>query len=182
MTGESDLRDRGFGTPLAYAYLTEELLRDFAAFSCGDEEWQRDLREFLLEDALQQSQGRFSVTFVFYTESGEPAGFATLAAAQVSRSDAGLGRRAPYPVVPAVLIGRLGIDVTQQGKGYGQQIMALIREWSMSLPVGCRVLALQVDVRNEGAIRFYERDGFTKAPIEVQRTMQWMFYDLEARP
>ncbi len=162
--------------------LDDGLLRDFAEFSCGDEEWQTDLRDFLIEDALGQSRGRFSVTFVFYTESGEPAGFAALSAAQVSRSDTGLGRRAPYPVVPAVLIGRLGIDVTQQGKGYGQQVMALIREWAMSLPVGCRILALQVDVRNEGAIRFYERDGFTKAPIEVQRSMQWMFYDLEARP
>ena len=141
-----------------------------------------DLREFLLEDALAQARGRFSVTFVFYTSTRRPVGYVALSAAQVEREHTDLGRRAPYPMVPAVLIGRLAIDARHQSGGYGAQVMARVRDWTMALPVGCRVLALQVDVRNEGAIRFYERDGFTKAPIEVRRNMQWMFYDLEARP
>ena len=54
---------------LLFALLDEEVLRDFADFSCGDEAWQADLREFLLDDAISQSRGRFSVTFVFYTAS-----------------------------------------------------------------------------------------------------------------
>jgi GNAT superfamily N-acetyltransferase len=176
------LNDDDVGAPLVYAVLDEELLPDFAGFSCGDEAWQTDLRDFLIEDALSQSRGRFSVTFVFYTQSREPVGYVSLSAAQVERNHTGLGRRAPYPMVPAVLIGRLAIGSRHQGGGYGAQVMARVREWTMALRVGCRVLALQVDVRNDGAIRFYEREGFTKAPIEAQRNMQWMFYDLEARP
>ncbi len=176
------MNDDSLGAPLVYAVLDEELLPDFADFSCGDDEWQTDLREFLLDDALPQARGRFSVTFVFYTQSHEPVGYVSLSAAQVERKHTDLRRRAPYPMIPAVLIGRLGIDSRHQGGGYGAQVMARVREWTMALRVGCRVLALQVDVRNEGAIRFYERDGFTKAPIEAQRNMQWMFYDLEARP
>ena len=85
-------------------------------------------------------------------------------------------------MIPAVLVGRLAVDAKHQGRGYGTQILALVREWTMRLPVGCRVIALQVDLRNEAAIRFYDREGFTRAPIEVRRNMQWMFYDLEARP
>ena len=176
------MNDDDRGTPLVYAVFDDDLLRDFAEFSCGDEEWQTDLRDFLLEDALSQSRGRFSATFVFYTPSREPVGYVSLSAAQVERKHTDLGRRAPYPMVPAVLIGRLAIDSRHQSGGYGAQIMARVREWTMALRVGCRVLALQVDVRNKGAIRFYERDGFTTAPIEVQRNMQWMFFDLQARP
>lgn len=176
------MSDDDLGAPLVYAVFDDGLLGDFAGFSCGDEEWQTDLRDFLLDDALSQSRGRFSVTFVFYTQSRGPVGFVSLSAAQVERRHTRLGRRAPYPMVPAVLIGRLAIDSRHQGGGYGAQVMARVREWTMALRVGCRVLALQVDVRNEGAIRFYERDGSTKAPIEVRRNMQWMFYDLEARP
>ena len=167
--------------PLLYAPISEASLHAFAAFTCGEEEWQTDLREFLLEDALAQFRGRFNVTTLFYTQSREPVGFVTLSAAQVNRGDIDLERRAPYPVVPAVLIGRLGVDVTHQGRGRGQQILAFVRAWTMWLPVGCRVLALQVDVRNEGAFRFYEREGFGRAPIQPQRNMQWMFFDLEAR-
>lgn len=168
--------------PFTFAVLDAGLLPDFAAFWCGEEEWQADLRDFLLEDALAQARGRFSVTFVFYTEKREPIGYVALSASQVERKDTGLGRRAPYPMVPAVLVGRLAVDAKHQGGGYGTQIIALVREWAMRLPIGCRVIALQVDVRNEAAIRFYEREGFTRAPIAVRRNMRWMFYDLEARP
>jgi GNAT superfamily N-acetyltransferase len=78
-------------------------------------------------------------------------------------------------MIPALLIGRFGVDVRHQGEGYGAQIMALVREWILRLPIGCRVIG-------QGAIRFYQREGFTAAPIEVARNMQWMFYDLEVRP
>ncbi|HWQ28640.1 MAG TPA: GNAT family N-acetyltransferase [Dehalococcoidia bacterium] len=157
--------------------LTAGRLEDFMGFDCGSEEWQRDLREFLVDDALSQMAGRYNKTYVFYA--GPSAlGFVTLSAAQVNRADIELPERAPYPVVPAVLVGRLGIDQSWQGRGYGQQIMALVRQWARELVAGCRVVALQVDVRNEGAIAFYEREGFEKAPIEIRRNMQWMFCDL----
>ncbi len=166
---------------LEFALLDEELLRDFVAFSCGDEEWHTALRDFLLEDALTQARGRFSVTFVFYTPLQEPVGYLSLSAAQVNRADTGIRPRPPYPVVPAVLIGRLGIDRRYQGRGYGRQVMGLVRDWARDLVVGCRVLALQVDVRNEDAITFYTRLGFEVAPIEVARGMQWMLFDLGGR-
>ena len=167
--------------PLVFAVLDAETLPHFASFSCGNEEWQADLREFLLEDALPQSHGRFSVTFVFYTQDRKPIGYVALSASQVERKHTQIGRRAPYPMVPAVLIGRLGVDASMQGQRYGERILAQVREWTKALGVGCRVLALQVDTRNQGAIRFYERERFTKAPIEIHRNMQWMFYDLEPR-
>ncbi len=166
---------------LVYAVFDDTLAEDFASFSCGEEEWQADLRDFLRDDAVEQSRGRFSLTFVFYTPAREPVGYVTLAAAQVERKHTQLKRSAPYPMIPAVLIGRLAIDSRFQSSGYGALIMARVREWTTELNVGCRVLALQVDVRNRGAVRFYEREGFSIAPIEVHRNMQWMFFDLQAR-
>jgi len=168
-------------SPLDFAVLDSDLLSDFAGFSCGDEDWEADLRDFLLNDALRQSDGRFNMTHAFYTQQDEPVGFVSLSNAQVDRSDAGLRRQAPYAVVPALLIGRLAVDRRYQGRSYGRHVLGFVRELAKSLPSGCRILALQVDTRNESAIRFYEREGFSKPPIAVNRGMQWMFYDLGPR-
>lgn len=175
MTNASEQAD------LFSAPLTAELLQDFQRFSCGEEPWHVDLREYLLEDALPQHRGRYNVTHLFYTPSQEPVGYLSLSAAQVNRADAGIRPRPPYPVVPSVLIGRLGIDRRYQGRGYGRQVMGLVRDWARDLVVGCRVLALQVDVHNEDAITFYTRLRFEVAPIEIARDMQWMLFDLGGR-
>lgn len=166
---------------LRIAPLDATLLADFSGFSCGDEPWQADLRDYLLEDALAQAQGRYNATYLFYTPTREAVGYVSLSAAQVNRADARIRPRAPYPFVPAMLVGRLGVDVRFQGSGYGRQIMGLVREWGRSLVAGCRIIALQVDIRNTGAMTFYERIGFTVPPIEVARDMRWMFYDLGER-
>ncbi len=168
-------------SPLDFAVLDSDLLTDFASFSAGDEEWEADLRDFLLNDALRQSDGRFNVTHVFYTQQHEPVGFVSLSNAQVDRADAGLRRQAPYAVVPALLVGRLAVDRQYQGRSYGRHVLGFVRKVAKSLPSGCRILALQVDVRNADAIRFYEREGFSRPPIEPNRGMQWMFYDLGPR-
>ncbi|KAA6351264.1 hypothetical protein EZS27_001410 [termite gut metagenome] len=62
---------------------------------------------------------------------------------------------------PAVLIGRLGVDINYQRQGIGNELLDFIKNWfaHSTNKTGCRYLI--VDARNEDKIlRFYTRNGF----------------------
>jgi GNAT superfamily N-acetyltransferase len=62
--------------------------------------------------------------------------------------------------MPAVLIGRLAVDRSLQGKGLGEFLLidALRRAEFLATKIGVR--AVEVDAVNDDAKRFYERYGF----------------------
>ncbi|MFV0444180.1 MAG: GNAT family N-acetyltransferase [Planctomycetaceae bacterium] len=62
--------------------------------------------------------------------------------------------------MPVVLIGRLAIDLTMQGKGLGEFLLidALRRAQYLASKIGIR--AVEVEAINDTARRFYERYGF----------------------
>jgi GNAT superfamily N-acetyltransferase len=66
----------------------------------------------------------------------------------------------PQIDMPVVLIGRLAIDRSVQGKGLGEFLLidALRRAEYLAKKIGIR--AVEVDAINEAAARFYERYGF----------------------
>lgn len=172
---------------LYHAGLSAEDLDSFADFSCGEDKWDCDLNDFLKHNALEQQTARFNKTYVFYSydqeQSLRPVAFVALSTSEVlkegGRGLPSLLRRAPYPSIPALLIGRLAVHEREQGKGFGLEIMAWIRNMALSLPVGCRFLALHVDQKNEAAIRFYCRHRFVEVPgVNVGPGMQLMLYDL----
>ena len=99
------------------------------------------------------------------SETGELAGFYTITAASVALGDFDpeIVKKLPrYPVVPAVLMGRLAIDRSYQGQGLGSTLLgdALLRSSRAELGV----FAMLVDAKDEAAQRFYERYGFTPLP------------------
>jgi len=167
---------------LHWAALTADDLAKFNHFSCGDEDWHTELNEFLFEDALSQAEQRLNRTYVFYDASNTPVGYVTLCLSQVENK-----RRNPvlaevrYSNVPALLIGRLAIDRRCQREGCGAAIMKWIRNTAYDLAAGCRFLAVQVDIENDAALRFYEREGFV-APEATGPTkrLQLLLYDLVA--
>lgn len=172
----------------AFEPLTEEGLRDFAGFSCGAEAWHVDLNEYLRDDALAHQAYEVSKTYLCYGASAEPVGFVAVSAAHINRANV-KGHRLPYEIVPALLIGRLGVSEAEQRRGYGKKIIAVVRQMARELPIGCRMLALQVDVENVAAVGFYERQRFIRMREKdenatyrdyVQNSMYWMFYDLYA--
>jgi len=59
--------------------------------------------------------------------------------------------------------------------------MKWIRNTAYDLAAGCRFLAVQVDIENDAALRFYEREGFV-APEATGPTkrLQLLLYDLVA--
>ena len=83
--------------------------------------------------------------------------------------------------MPVVLIGRLAVDRSMQGKGLGEFLLidALRRAEFLATKIGVR--AVEVDAINDDAKRFYERYGFLTLkdnprhlflPIRVIRKLQ----------
>ena len=108
--------------------------------------------------------------FVALDDAGEIAGYYTLAATSIAFDalPAPLTKRLPcYPVIPAMLLGRLAVAIRYQGKGLGRALIAdaLIRTEGF----GVGVYALIVDAKDARAAAFYERLGFSRIPDEARR-------------
>ena len=71
----------------------------------------------------------------------------------------------PEPI-PVILLGRLAIDITRQGKGLGRALLrdALLRTIHASEITGVR--ALMVHAISEDAKRFYQNAGFQESSID----------------
>src|SRR5262249_36759342 len=79
-------------------------------------------------------------------------------------------RNMPDPV-PGVLIGRLAVDRSCQGRGLGADLLrdAVLRIVGAAEIVGVR--AILVHAMSDDAKRFYERFGFRASPVEPMTLM-----------
>ena len=97
-------------------------------------------------------------------------GFYTLAATSVA-VDAlppDLTKRLPrYPLVPAVLMGRVAVAVEYQGRGLGRALIfdAVIRTDRL----GIGAFAIIVDAKDDRAVEFCRANGFALIPRESRR-------------
>jgi GNAT superfamily N-acetyltransferase len=132
-------------------------------FDCGQEA----LNRFLKRYAFQNQQAEASQTYVALA-GDEIVGFYTLVVAQVEYSDApqrlgkGLAR---YPI-PLMLLARLAVAATWQGKGLGSGLLkdAVLRTLQAADIAGIRAIA--VHAKDDDARGFYERFGFVPAPTD----------------
>jgi len=133
-----------------------------AAFDCGGPA----LNEFLSRHALGNHQSGTAKTYVATTDSQIVVGYYSLAASQILYADAParLQKGAPRHPVPVVLLARLAVDRTWQGKGLGAGMLkdAIIRVLTAAEGLGVR--ALLVHAKDEAAKAFYERYDFVPLP------------------
>ena len=149
-------------------FVTEALSRehDRAAFRSGIDALDRYLRELALQDIKRRVAG----CFVTLDDARKITGFYTLAATSVAVDalQPELTKRLPrYPLVPAVLIGRLAVAAEHQGKGLGRALLfdAAIRTDRL----GIGAYAMIVDAKDERAVGFYQANGFALIPGESRR-------------
>jgi GNAT superfamily N-acetyltransferase len=99
-------------------------------------------------------------------------GYYSLAAGSLlpSAATGRVRRNMPNPV-PIVLLGRLAIDRTWQGRGLGADLLrdAVLRVLSAGEAIGVR--AILVHAISPEAKTFYERHGFKPSPIEPMTLM-----------
>lgn len=142
----------------------------FAGFNCGRE----DIDDFFHNKAFAYEKAMFGKTYAF-CPNGDPntiMGAITVANASIFTRHISWRRRDVIGAdvdteksgqnYPAVLLGRLGVDVHYQHLHLGPQIIDYVKAWfsSENNKSGCRFLI--VDAYNEpGLIQFYERCGLT---------------------
>lgn len=151
-------------------YRIERLDRhDRSRFDCGSPELDRYLRE----RAMQDMRRRVTLCFVAVDQDEEVAGFFTLAATSlpVDQLSAERAKRLPrYPVVPAVLLGRLAVALAHQGRQLGGALVAdAILRASRSEVMA---YAMIVDAKDDSAARFYAHLGFERLGDDTRRQLR----------
>lgn len=140
-------------------------------FSCGDS----DLDEYFAEDAFLYERELLGKTYCWINRRNDKEivaiatlsydGIKTYSLDNPSRNS--LQRKIPqskrHRSYPAVLIGRLGVNKSFQGKGWniGSQLMDALKFWFVdeNNKAACRYII--VDAYNsEGTLRFYTKNGF----------------------
>ena len=129
------------------------------------------LDRYFKEQASQDIKRRIATCFVAVdVATQDVAGYYTLTAASVALNALApeIVKKLPrYPVVPAVLLGRLAVARARQGQGLGGVLLADALKRTARAEVG--VFAMVVDAKDETAQRFYEHYGFTLLSGETRR-------------
>ena len=158
------LRDKG-----VFCKLDRDMMEYSKTFSCGNE----DLDEFFHGDFIVYAESLFGKSYCFFNgdKTDELICAFTVANASIftnrlpnSRKKK-VGKEVPFQkrdlIYPAVLIGRLGIDVNYQHCHVGSELLDFIKAWFLEPDnkTGCRYLI--VDAYNEETpIFFYRKNGF----------------------
>lgn len=141
---------------------------DRKSFVSGSEPLDRYFRERVTQDVRR----RLTSCFVAVADDGV-AGFYTLAATSIAFAELAPERakRLPrYPVVPAVLLGRLAIARHHQGKRLGSALVAdaILRSTRSDVVA----YAMLVDAKDETVAKFYEHLGFERLPSNRLRLIR----------
>lgn len=154
----------------------KNILDGCVAFDCGNP----DLNEFFSDDALNYSSQLLGKSYCFtldedeskivaaFTISNDSIKTFTLPNARKGKVTANIPRQKHMRSYPAVLIGRLGVDVNFRNfegeeKSVGDQLMDFIKSWFVDKgnKTGCRFIV--VDSYNDVApLKYYTRNGFVQ--------------------
>jgi len=141
---------------------------ELAEFRCG----KPILDEWLVRTALRAERDHTARTYVVCeANTHRVVGYYCLSSFSVQRETIGggrLARNAPLSV-PAVLLGRLAVDLSAQGYGLGASLLhdAIDNAELVSLRIGSR--AVVVDALDESAAAFYMKYGFHPFPSNSLR-------------
>ncbi|MGS2722368.1 GNAT family N-acetyltransferase [Porticoccus sp. GXU_MW_L64] len=136
-------------------------------FDCGVD----SLNDWLIKRALKNQISGASRTFVACLKN-HVVGYYALASGSVERLEApkNIARNMPT-AIPVMVLGRLAVDKTMQGKHLGAALLrdALLRTLRVSKEVGLR--AVLVHAISDNAKFFYEQYGFKVSPIDSMTLM-----------
>ena len=147
-------------------------------FECGVD----SLNSWLPKHAGAAAASGSARTYVIEdAEQGRVVGYHALCAASVSRREASprAGRGMPRHPIPAVLLARLAVDKSVQGRGLGAFLLrdAMVRTLAASLELGIRVML--VHALDESARDFYLHHGFEPSHTDSMN-LQLLVKDIEA--
>jgi len=132
-------------------------------FDCGEEV----LNQWLKRNALKNQISQASRTFVVCDQNKNVVAYYAMASGAITHLQAtgNIRRNMPDPI-PVIILGRLAVDKSVQGRHFGAAMLkdAVLRAKSVSEQIG--VCALLVHALNEKAKAFYLSYGFQPSPID----------------
>ena len=126
-------------------------------FDCGEAE----LNEFLVRQAGQQQRRGFGKTYVALADDGVTvSGFVTLSAGHIATASLSDQSRLPRYPAPMLRIGRLAVNLSHQGQGVGQDLLAFALQLAVEFSGRVGLYAVVVDAKHDKARAFYAKLGF----------------------
>ena len=148
---------------------------DSIAFACGVE----SLDDWLKRRAMKNQASGASRTFVA-CEGRRVMAYYSLASSAVTVEEApGRFRRNMPDPIPVVVLGRLAVDRSLQGKGFGR---ALVRDAGLRVIQAADTIGIRgmlVHALSTEAKAFYEQLGFDPSPLDPM-TLMMTLADLKA--
>ncbi len=145
--------------------LTEHHLT--VGFSCGEDSLDQWLKQRSLKNQIQGA----SRTFVVCDGARVVAYYVLASGAVTSQGATGRFRRNMPDPIPVVVLGRLAVDLTLHGKGFGRSLVrdAGLRVIQAASAIGIR--GMVVHALTDEAKAFYEKVGFESSPIDAHFLM-----------
>lgn len=144
-------------------------------FDCNND----DLNTFIQKLALQYQKRQITNTFIAYDPKNPSRilGFYSVNSGSIKNEDfpGEIGRKLPKHPIPVILVARLAVDVTRQGKGIGKLLLfdALRRALNAANEIAAN--AVIVNAKDDNAKAFYEKYGFRELnnnPLSLFITMK----------
>ncbi len=131
----------------------------------------QSLNDWLQKRALKNEKIRASRTFVI-CHKNQVIGYYSLASASIAHEQATskTKRNMPDPI-PAVLLGRLAVDQTYQGKGLGSALLQDALKRIVKNAQAVAIKAVLVHALDKKAAEFYISHGFHPSPLNEYTLM-----------
>ena len=152
-----------------FRLLTRELIATCKPFSCGYD----DLDEYFLKDSPLWADQMYGKTYCFvlkddpqtivcaFSLSIETIRIDLLPNSQKKRFLKEIPKEKRMRRYPAVLIGRLGVDIQFANNGIGTELMQILKFWFIEPDNKAAVRYLAVDaLNNPRTLNYYEKNGF----------------------
>lgn len=181
-----------------FRLLTRELIASCKQFSCGYD----DLDEYFLQDSPLWAEQMYGKTYCFvlkeepqtivcaFSLSNETIRVDLLPNSQKKRFLKEIPKEKRMRRYPAVLIGRLGVDLRFSGKGIGTELLQILKFWFVEPDNKAAVRYLAVDaLNNPRTLNYYEKNGFAflfkdeeqeaiSSKMKLPLKTRYMYFDL----
>ncbi len=161
---------------------------DLSRFESGVE----TIDTFLKTNALSNHRAKYSLVLVVADEAHVVFAYYALAIGKVTRKVGTKGRaRSGAPAqIPAVILGRLGVDKSLQGEGVGKDLLVHAIGATLAIAEGSYegpsppISVMAIKALNADVAAFYQRFGFEafdpEHPLELVRSLRDLRLDHEA--
>ena len=151
-----------------FGFFTQQKVAGCKSFHCDDD----DLDDFFRCDAFLQSDELLCKNYCFMLDEDPSKIVAVFTLSNDSikkipgsrkkKVEKNIPREKLYSSYPAVMIGRLGINIDFQGQHLGSDVLSFIKAWFVDPlnKTGCRFLLVD-SYNKERNLKFYEHNGFS---------------------